>query len=570
MALGTLAAQVIPAPGAAGAPGHGAAPAARRTTATPIKHLVVIFQENVSFDHYFGTYPNATNPPGEPAFKAKPGTPSVNGLSGALLTANPNLSNPQLLNPSQALTCDQDHGYSAEQSAFDHGLMDAFVQNTGGGLTLAQCLSSVGNTTPATGTSPNYAVMDYFDGNTVTGLWNYAQSFAMSDNAYGTNVGPSTPGALNVTSANTYGAICGPTSAVYFPPGTTPATCPAVTANSAAPAGAPTLSQAAGPGTTYSEADPYYDICSYSLDHNTGAKTIQMGGPNIGDSLSSAGLAWGWFEGGFDGGYVPGHGKAPSTASTICGESHKNVGNATVSDYIPHHDPFQNYLSTSNPNHLPPTSVAMVGHPDQANHNYDIADFWAAAASHNMPAVSFLKAPAYQDGHAGYSDPLDEQPFLVNTINKLEKLPTWSSTAVVITYDDSDGWYDHQLGPIVRHSQTSLDSLSGAGQCGTASKAVRMANAGAPEQARCGVGPRLPFLMISPYSKTNYVDNSLVTQSSVVSFIEDNWNLVGLGGGAADTEADSLTSMLDFHGPRAPKVFLNPATGERTGRAQRG
>jgi len=55
-------------------------------TATPIEHLVVIFQENVSFDHYFATYPNATNPHGEPAFHARPNTPNVNGLSGALLT----------------------------------------------------------------------------------------------------------------------------------------------------------------------------------------------------------------------------------------------------------------------------------------------------------------------------------------------------------------------------------------------------------------------------------------------------------------------------------------------------
>src|SRR6266566_336182 len=63
---------------------------AATATATPIKHLVVIFQENVSFDHYFGTYPNATNPSGEPSFHAAPDTPSVNGLTGPLLTNNPN------------------------------------------------------------------------------------------------------------------------------------------------------------------------------------------------------------------------------------------------------------------------------------------------------------------------------------------------------------------------------------------------------------------------------------------------------------------------------------------------
>jgi phospholipase C len=83
-------------------------------TATPIKHVVVIFQENVSFDHYFGTYPFAANPAGEPVFHARPGTPSVNGLSGALLTNNPNANNPangtNAINPfrldrSQAPTC---------------------------------------------------------------------------------------------------------------------------------------------------------------------------------------------------------------------------------------------------------------------------------------------------------------------------------------------------------------------------------------------------------------------------------------------------------------------------------
>ena len=60
------------------------------TTATPIKHLVVIFDENISFDHYFGTYPFAQNPPGEPHFNASQNTPSVNGLNTALLMDNPN------------------------------------------------------------------------------------------------------------------------------------------------------------------------------------------------------------------------------------------------------------------------------------------------------------------------------------------------------------------------------------------------------------------------------------------------------------------------------------------------
>src|SRR5215210_6208330 len=162
----------------------GALPAGAATT-TPIGHLVVIYDENISFDHYFATYPNALNGAGEPAFTAKPGTPAVNGLSGALLTANPNSSNPFRLGRSQGLTCDNSHAYTAEQRAFNHGAMDKFVEFT----------SCPGNT-----------AMGYFDGNTVTAMWNYAQNYTLSDNYFGSVFGPSLPGHINLISGNTHGA----------------------------------------------------------------------------------------------------------------------------------------------------------------------------------------------------------------------------------------------------------------------------------------------------------------------------------------------------------------------------
>ena len=95
--------------------------------------LVVIFQENVSFDHYFGTYPRALNPAGEPKFHALPNTPSVNGLNQGLLTHNPNSNNPFRLDHSQNYTRDQNHDYMPEQQAFDSGLMEKFVQFAGVG-----------------------------------------------------------------------------------------------------------------------------------------------------------------------------------------------------------------------------------------------------------------------------------------------------------------------------------------------------------------------------------------------------------------------------------------------------
>ena len=177
----------------------------RGSTSTPIKHLVVLFDENVSFDHYFGTYPFAANTDGT-KFTAKPGTPSVNGLYtkikksgpvGPLLTSNPNEYNPERLTSAQALTSDQNHGYLPEQKAEDNGKMDQFVQNTQ-------------SSTPAAGCGieacPPGIVMDYYDGNTVTALWNYAQNYSMSDNDWDTTFGPSTPGALNVISGATGGA----------------------------------------------------------------------------------------------------------------------------------------------------------------------------------------------------------------------------------------------------------------------------------------------------------------------------------------------------------------------------
>ena len=237
----------------------------------------------------------------------------------------------------------------------------------------------------------------------------------------------------------------------------------------------------------------------------------------------------------------------------------KNIGSDgnKKGDYIAHHEPFQYYASTSNPHHLPPSSVAAIGHDgDQANHQYDLIDFWAAVDASNMPAVSYLKAPGYLDGHAGYSDPLAEQRFLVDTINRLQHRPEWRHMAIVIAWDDSDGWYDHVMGPVVSQSNdATFDALTDPGHCGTAP-------AGA-YPGRCGYGPRLPLLVISRFAQRNFVDHGVTDQSSILRFIEDNWQLGRIGDDSFDEKAGSLWRMFDFddHG-RDRRLFLDPATGE--------
>ncbi len=245
-----------------------------------------------------------------------------------------------------------------------------------------------------------------------------------------------------------------------------------------------------GVGTVINDPDPAYDDCS-DKDH-TSTNTLaaaQPGQKNIGDLLNAKGVTWGWFQGGFK----PTTAYAGAGTYAKCDSTHTNQAGASVVDYSPHHNPFQYYASTANPHHLPPTSVAMIGHTDQANHQYDLSDFAQALKAGNLPAVSFLKASEFQDGHAAYSDPIDEQNFLVKQINAIQGSEFWKSTAIFIAYDDSDGWYDHVDGTTVNGSS---DPLNDTAECS--------AGAGATlggYQDRCGYGPRLPLLAISPYSK---------------------------------------------------------------------
>jgi len=499
-------------------------------TATPIKHLVVIFGENVSFDHYFGTYPVATNPSGEPSFHAKPGTPTVNGYTPALLSQNPNLNplngagatNPFRLDPSQAVTSDQNHAYTAEQQAYDLGAMDLFPYYVG-----------TAGPPPTSGVSivdTKGLNLGYFDGNTVTALWNYAQFYAMNDNSYSTTFGPSTPGAINLISGQTNGVTA--------------------TLNGT---GDEVGGGSDGSLTLNGDADPIGDVCSSPTRNQA-----QLGGKNIGDLLNSAHVSWGSFMGGFNLSITNGNG------TTGCGRSSAGLA-GTTGDYIPHHAWFQYYASTANPNHTPPKSTSEIGYNGPANHGYDVLDFMTAVQSGHIPSVSFVKAPAFQDAHAGYSDPLDEQAFVVNLVNTLMQQPYWENTAVIILYDDSDGWYDHQAAPLVNQSTGPADALTGPGACGSGTVALPGLNpANAHALGRCGYGMRQPLLVVSPYANENFVDHTLTDQTSVLRFIEDNW-LGGqrIGNGSFDTIASPLNQMFNFTRFRPHNVLiLNPATGE--------
>ena len=535
------------APAGAASPAPNAAAASLQTT-TPIKHLVVIFNENVSFDHYFATYPKAANAPGEPAFTAAPRTPNVASVEAAgQLVKNPNLNPangadaaaPFRLDRTQANTADQNHAYTAEEMAYNGGKADLFPKYTGKGT--AGSAGSFGT---------KGQVMGYFDGNTVTAMWRYAQRFAMSDNAFTDTYGPSTPGALEVISGQTNGMKIIATSK---PPSTVDKV-------------GYWVNDGAGGISMVNDVDPAYDVCSVPKDQ------AMMTGKNIGDLLNAANISWGGFMGGFDLGITNANGTTDCKRST-----RSDVVANTIVDYIAHHNWFQYYASTANPKHDRPASVAAIGHTlqadgatkDPANHQYDLKDFYTAVQAGNFPAVSYLKLPAYQDGHAGYSDPLDEQDGTVQVINFLQQQPDWKSTAVVIAWDDSDGWYDHRFAKVTNPSFDAADQLDGDGKCGAGTPMAGVD--GKPANGRCGPGTRIPFLVVSPWAKQNSVDHKLITQASVVRFIEDNW-LHGqrIGGGSFDATSGSLAGLFDFKAkPRLATLFLDPKTGNVLPKAPR-
>ncbi len=513
-----------------GASAASATPHHSAGTATPIKHVVVIFGENISFDHYFATYPNATNENGTP-FKASKHTPKVDNLANAgLLTKNPNQYLPKRLGPDQAVTCDQNHAYTPEQYAYNGGTADKFVENTDSGKCSGNLYGEPG------------LVMDYYDGNTVTAWWNYAQHYALNDRSFSDVYGPSTPGAINVISGQTHGIVSmDPASGTENPKRTAtpdPYTVVSPDAN--------------GVGTMINDPDPAYDDCA-DKDHTSTNALGAMQGKNIGDLLNAKHVSWGWFQGGFRPGTVwdgqQGH------YAKCASVTHANVGGAQVEDYSPHHAPFEYYKSTANPHHLPPKSVKEIGHDGQANHQYDVTDFDAALQTGNLPSVSYLKASASQDGHAANSDPIDEQRFLVDQINQIQKSSQWKDTAIVLAYDDSDGWYDHVMTKVENGSTDSKPDSHGKATDSPACQAGPAAAGGYAD--RCGPGTRQPLMVISPYSKVNSVDHTATQQSSIVKFIEDNWHTDRIGDTSFDAGAGSLNGLFDFRHPNNGQLLLN-------------
>ena len=416
-------------------------------------------------------------------------------------------------------TADQNHAYTAEQQAYDGGKADLFPKYTG---------KATNGGAGAFGTKGQ--VMGYFDGNTVTAMWNYAQHFAMSDNAYSDTYGPSTPGMLNLVSGQTNGMT-----------------------------------------------DRRHEQEAVHARRRLLLHQRRSGRPDD-DQRRRSGLRCllGPERPGDDGGQE--HRRSAQRRRGHLGR--RSWAGSSSTRRTQRHDRLQAQHAFDGRRrrcrglHPAPCLVpvfrldrqsdtcasefiAAIGYSleadgkthDPANHNYDLQDFYDAVKAGNFPSVSYIKLPAYQDGHAGYSDPLDEQAGTVALINFLQQQPDWENTAVIVTWDDSDGWYDHAFAAATSpHSMPKPISLTAPANAARARALSGVERQAGERPLRARHAPAVPGRSRPGPRQIMWVTTQ-ISLASVVRFIEDNW-LHGqrLGGGSFDAAAGSITDMFDFSG----------------------
>jgi phospholipase C len=494
-----------------------------------IKYVFVLFQENRSFDFYFGTYPGAeglfTHPAGETAGFGQP----IVQLDGSVGKISP-FRIPQsetdrngktvLLYPED--TDSVNHGHTAIDAKLD---LDAnkVARNDRYAFT-EQGLKGTLNTdgTAYTGPAPTEQqvqkgelVMGHVDCDTAPFLWNYADRFTLFDNFFDTIIGPSTPNAIAMISGQS-----GLTQWVEHPElGSNVNTTNAALPMTSDPM--PFWGSALDTLTSASEKQPVHNHESPS---NTPASnltfaslplsfmgnkieqiTAQDRNPAFdlldvqGDIKKIAGdgnkpVNWDWFQEGYD--HEP-----TDTAGTISNH-----------DYIPHHNAPQYFgYEANNPG-------------ETHSHLKGLGDFYTAVANSSLPAeggVFYVRggygnldhllprspSPAVRaafpgnDDHPGYSDTQISEASLANSINAIASSRYWPESAVIIAYDESDGLFDHTQPKIRAYDPNGL----------------------AIEQ-----GPRIPSIVISPYSQVHAISHEAAEHGSIIRFIDELFHLTPL------------------------------------------
>ncbi|MGB8260621.1 MAG: alkaline phosphatase family protein [Terracidiphilus sp.] len=494
-----------------------------------IKYVFVLFQENRSFDFYFGTYPGArglysqaaAQTPGlvQPIVNTDGTVSSISPFLMPLTTTDTTGKTVQLY-PED--TDSVNHGHTAIDAKLD---LDAkFVAQNDRYAFIEEGLK--GTLSPDgmtyTGTAPTLAqkqkgelVLGHVDCTTAPFLWNYADRFTLFDRFFDTVIGPSTPNAIamfagqsgetmwakypelgaNFTTSNNYVPVTGDPQPfwgsaldVFTPAGSKQPT-EGGGAASTNPASNLTFASLGlsfmgnkVESITANDLDPAFDLADIQND------IAKLASSSIGT------IPWAWYEQGYD------------------LEPMDKNGTASHSTYIAHHDAPQYFgYEANNPAE---TAAHLKGLGDFFN---DVTNkklsptggvyYVRGGYGNNDGLTPRSPSPSVQanfmgnDDHPGYSDVQISEALLADEINAIANSPYWANSAIIITYDETDGLYDHAQ-PLIR----SWDALGNA----------------------LDQGPRIPAIVLSPYASVHTISHEASEHGSVIKFIDALFGLTPL------------------------------------------
>ena len=458
-----------------------------------IRHVFVIYQENRSFDSYFGDYPGADNL--ATAQARAHGFRQWDAIGHTWVV-------PFLLNEPD--TSDADHSRPALLAKVDHGKMDNFV-----GFEEHHRVA-VAMQSPQLARQVGLLTMGYNDCRTVPFLWMYAHHFSLYDHIFQAMYGPSTPGNIDLIAAQT-----GQTEAARHP---------SLAFKSPYATGDPVVMDANpdfGPyafswqATEAHQIDQTYATLMLTLKGRTATEAKLDSGDIKGDiseltHLDHQAIPWAWYQEGFGNGkgndhpaYIPHH-----NAPQYFGYIRQNPGM-----WKGEHD-LLDFFTMMKDRKLPPQSVVFV-----------------KGGMHNpfgwKPANPIAKQMLVDDDHPGYSDSQLSESLVAKVVNTVARSPYWNSSAIIILWDDSEGFYDHVPPPRFE-------------QC--------------PDKRPCGDGPRIPLLLISPYARAGAIVSNPGDHASFAKFLDVLFNLPPLA---------SLPDEKPYlpEGPRDTNPRLTDLTG---------
>ena len=470
-----------------------------------IEHIVVIYQENRSFDHYFGAYRSphgATvngildadgkvdarfsgqqkDPTGAP-YKYLPSPYQLAGFAGARLENQPFHLTPYLP-PGDNVRWDPLHHFFRMFAQIDRGKMDYFVAlaQTGKhafldnpeGLSAAQMMMAE--------SSPSAAVLGFYTRPDLPDYYRLADEYVLFDHFFQAMSGGSTCNALYlvagrsaVSSKAPKGKMGSLTPAVFDRPYDKSG----ILINDMPPINGPTE--------------------TFMGDIDLSPPPDEQTYPNIGDRLVAASQSWVWYNEAWDS-------VKDWALKTAFGPGDGSVVVDNPEGYLPHHNPFQYF----------PNWAQNV----KAGRMRDSTDFLADLKSGKLPAVSFLKGTGSSDEHPANSAPRWGEQWVMGLLKALGASSLWEKTAVVITYDEGGGFWDHVAPP-------------------------------APDAYGCGT--RIPALLISPWTRRGYVDHRIADTTSVLALIEARFGLAPLH--TRDAHAYNLLDGFDFTQKARPPAF---------------